>query len=51
MIKNKKEEKMKSTFCQDCIKDPNTCGKDVRDCIKEAKLYFSEYENPAGWTA
>ena len=27
------------TFCNDCEKDKNTCGKNVIECIKKANVY------------
>ncbi|WP_164522234.1 hypothetical protein [Halocella sp. SP3-1] len=37
----------KNTFCNDCCKDPETCGEDPLDCMKEkdAELYFDLYDN------
>ncbi len=42
-VKNKAE--MKNTFCKDCPEDPETCGKNPLDCMKEARLYFKLYDN------
>lgn len=27
-------------FCEECVHDPETCGRNVEDCKKEAELYF-----------
>lgn len=39
------KEDMKNTFCNDCCKDPETCGKNSLDCMKDAELYFELYDN------
>ncbi|QTL96527.1 hypothetical protein GM661_00365 [Iocasia frigidifontis] len=40
------KENRKNTFCNDCCEDPETCGKDPLDCMKEkdAELYFRLYD-------
>lgn len=35
--------KTNKQFCSDCVFDPDTCGRDVKECRKEAKLYFKFY--------
>ena len=35
--------KTNKQFCTDCVFDPATCGRDVKECRKEADLYFEFY--------
>jgi len=35
--------KTNKQFCTDCVFDPATCGRDVKECRKEAELYFQFY--------
>lgn len=50
MRKTKTLAEKKHTFCLDCSEDPQTCGKNPIDCMreKEAQLYFKKYDEPAG---
>lgn len=43
------EKNKKSSFCEDCTEDPETCGKDPLECQKEkdAKVYFEMYDKSA----
>lgn len=49
MRKAKKLKTKISTFCLDCEKDPQKCGKNPLECMKEARLYFEMYDRTAGW--
>lgn len=42
------KEVKKQSYCEDCIKNPEKCGKDPILCRKEngAKLYFELYDQP-----
>lgn len=42
------EQEKKFHYCDDCIKSPETCGKDPLECRKEkeAELYFELYDKP-----
>lgn len=44
-----KEEKVK-TFCNDCMENPNTCGKNPKNCIREegSQIYFELYNDTVG---
>jgi hypothetical protein len=37
--KMKREIVSLETFCNDCEKNKETCGKNVIDCLKEANIY------------
>jgi len=45
------EKEKKSTFCLDCCEEPESCGKNPLDCMKdpEARIYFQKYDEAAGW--
>ncbi|MDI3548167.1 MAG: hypothetical protein PWR10_1819 [Halanaerobiales bacterium] len=49
MRKTKTLAEKKHTFCLDCSEDPQTCGKNPLDCMKEAQLYFKMYDKTAGY--
>ena len=38
-------EERKKSFCQDCVLDPETCGRNLEECMKEAGLYFNLYDD------
>ena len=45
-----KINKKRSTFCEDCTKDPKKCGENPIDCMKnlESEVYFKLYEENVG---
>ncbi len=43
------EKKKRSTFCLDCCANPETCGKNPVECMKEASLYFEKYNETDGY--
>jgi hypothetical protein len=49
MAKAKSIEEKRATYCLDCSKDSETCGKDPLECQgkKEAELYFDLYNETA----
>lgn len=38
------KKKMARTYCLDCIRNPEGCGKDPLKCREEAELYFELYD-------
>lgn len=50
MRKAKSIEEKRNTFCLDCNENPESCGKNIIDCMEAdgSKLYFEKYDKVAG---
>ena len=37
--------RINNQFCNDCVKDPRNCNKEIEECQSEAELYYRMLEN------